>query len=296
MKKIGEALLSCSLFQHLPTEVLVDLATKVNVRVLWKGEMILNEGDWCKHFGLLLSGILIKQKCNVGGELCTIDLINPGESYGEDCIFSFRPQLPYGIEALSTVKLLTLPLPYLAQMIERHAQFRYNYYRYIEASIKAKEQRIATLLQKTLRQKILSYLLCLYEIQKVKKQGTELSFSHNPQGKYILPENYGGQPPTTHVKQAVQEASLATFSSSSNKEGRQVSEVSTSALENTVHLTLPSSKELVARILNIPRPSLSRELLKLEEEGYIQCNGRNIQMLDLKKIQLLQGYLMPENE
>ena len=56
----------------------------------------------------------------------------------------------------------------------------------------------------------------------------------------------------------------------------QVSEIiSTQAVE------LPSSKEVIARLLAMPRPSFSRELISMEQDGLIRVSGRVIWLLDI---------------
>ncbi len=54
--------------------------------------------------------------------------------------------------------------------------------------------------------------------------------------------------------------------------------VSTPAVE------LPVSKAMVAKLLAMPRPSLSRELISMEEDGLIKVAGRVIWLLDLKEL------------
>ena len=54
--------------------------------------------------------------------------------------------------------------------------------------------------------------------------------------------------------------------------------VSTPAVE------FPISKEMVARLLAMPRPSLSRELISMEKDGLIRVSGRVIWLRDLKQL------------
>lgn len=54
--------------------------------------------------------------------------------------------------------------------------------------------------------------------------------------------------------------------------------VSTPAVE------LPISKEMVARLLAMPRPSFSRELISMEKDGFIRVSGRVIWLLDLQAL------------
>lgn len=52
--------------------------------------------------------------------------------------------------------------------------------------------------------------------------------------------------------------------------------VSTPAVE------LPISKEMVAKLLAMPRPSLSRELISMEEDGLIRVSGRVVWLTDMR--------------
>lgn len=58
----------------------------------------------------------------------------------------------------------------------------------------------------------------------------------------------------------------------------ELSIVSTPAVE------LPVSKAMVAKLLAMPRPSLSRELISMEEDALIKVSGRVIWLLDLKEL------------
>lgn len=50
-------------------------------------------------------------------------------------------------------------------------------------------------------------------------------------------------------------------------------------------ITLKETKEDIAAFMGIPRPSLSRELLKLQEEGLIVFDRHTIRILDLDKLE-----------
>ncbi len=61
--------------------------------------------------------------------------------------------------------------------------------------------------------------------------------------------------------------------------GRRKSVVSTPAVE------LPVSKEVAARLLAMPRPSFSRELVRMEKDGLIRVSGRVIWLTDLERLE-----------
>lgn len=55
--------------------------------------------------------------------------------------------------------------------------------------------------------------------------------------------------------------------------------------QNSLYIELPYNRKKMAELLNIPRPSLSRELIKMEKEGLIHFNKNNIKILDLQEIE-----------
>lgn len=52
--------------------------------------------------------------------------------------------------------------------------------------------------------------------------------------------------------------------------------------QETNHITLPYSRRKMAEMLNIPRPSLSRELINMTEDGLIEFNKNKVFIKDLK--------------
>ena len=56
--------------------------------------------------------------------------------------------------------------------------------------------------------------------------------------------------------------------------------------EATPKVELPVSKEVSAKLLAMPRPSFSRELVRMEKEGLIKVNGRVIWLTNLKALEL----------
>lgn len=53
------------------------------------------------------------------------------------------------------------------------------------------------------------------------------------------------------------------------------------------YITLPYSRKKMAELLNIPRPSLSRELIKMKDDGLIDFYKNRIKILDLKELERL---------
>lgn len=58
--------------------------------------------------------------------------------------------------------------------------------------------------------------------------------------------------------------------------------------QNSLNIKLKGSKEAIAQYLGMPRPSFSRELIKLRDEGIISFDRNSIKILDFE---LLEGKL-----
>lgn len=55
--------------------------------------------------------------------------------------------------------------------------------------------------------------------------------------------------------------------------------------EGSRHLVLPGTRELLARLLGLSRESLSRELNRLDREGFIRLQRRRVELLDMAALE-----------
>lgn len=55
--------------------------------------------------------------------------------------------------------------------------------------------------------------------------------------------------------------------------------------QKSSYLILPYSRKKMAELLNIPRPSLSRELMNMKEDGLIDFYKNKIKIMDLEKLE-----------
>lgn len=57
-------------------------------------------------------------------------------------------------------------------------------------------------------------------------------------------------------------------------------------------IRLPLSKEVIAKLLAMPRPSFSRELINMQNQGLIKVCGRDIELLDISRLEseVVEGY------
>lgn len=230
MRKLCDFLAITKLFAGLNHKVYGDYCEQTNIHIYWKGEFIAREGDVSSGVGIVLEGQVAKQKYSADGDFSTLDLLEAGDTFGEDFIFCTDNRFNFSLEAVSTVKVVYVRREDLFEMINRSPQMLSNLLKLLSNRIKEQNKRIYTLSQRTLRQKISAYLLELLEQQ-------------------LIAENL-----------TLEQAS---------------SIVSTQAVE------LPASKEVVSRLLAMPRPSFSRELISMEKDGLIKVSGRVIWLMDL---------------
>ena len=244
MKKICETLAATPLFAGLTHELFHEYCAKTSIRVVWKGEVLVNEGDACNGIGMIIEGQLAMQKYTSGGEFATLALLGPGEVFGEYLIFGSRKTYTTTIEAVTNSKIIFITKDMLMHLLGNSPAIMSNFLRILSDRVQTQNRRISLLSQKSLRQKIANYLLELLRDQLEKE----------------------GETPKT-VRQLV----------------------STQAVE------LPVSKEVVSRLLAMPRPSFSRELIAMERDGLVRVSGRVIWLLDLDGLEkgVIEGFVSP---
>ncbi len=243
MKKICEILANTLLFRGLTHELYHDYCESSNVRTISKGEVIVNDGDPCNGVYVIVEGQIAMQKYASSGEFTTLDLLGPGDVFGEQLIFGTIKTFDTTLEAVISSKIIFVSRENLLNMISRSPKLLHNYLQVLSDRIRSQEKRINLLSQKSLRQKISAYLLNLLHDQ-LEKEGDTL------------------------------------------ESAAQV--VSTHAVE------LPVSKEVVSRLLAMPRPSFSRELISMEKDGLIKVNGRVIWLTHIEA--LTEGLLDMDSE
>lgn len=242
MKKICDIFATTPLFSGMDHSIFHDLCSKTSIKMVWKGEVLVNEGDACNGIGLIIEGQLAMQKYTSSGDFATLELLGTGEMFGEYLIFGARKNYPVTIEAVTNSKVIFLTREIVINLLNQNPEIMDNFLGILSDRVQAQNRRISLLSQKSLRQKIANYLLELLREQL---------------------EEEGESPRSV---------------------GRTVS---TQAVE------LPVSKEVVARLLAMPRPSFSRELISMERDGLIRVSGRVIWLTDLPRLErgVIEGFM-----
>ncbi len=163
MKKLCDFLAMTDLFDGLNHTVYSDYCENTNVHLFWKGEFIVREGDTPYGVGIVLEGQVAKQKYSPDGDSSTLDLLQAGDTFGEDLVFAKDSSYKFNLEAVSAVKVVYVKRDDIYEMINRSPHMLTNLLAILSKHISDQNKRIYTLSQRTLRQKISAYLLDLLE-------------------------------------------------------------------------------------------------------------------------------------
>ena len=234
MRKVCDELAETALFRGIRHDFFEPYCIMSTIRLVWKGEILINEGDICNYVGVVSEGQLAMQKYTGSGEAFTIGLLGPGDVIGSDMVFGSDHVSPMTIEAVTNSKVIMLSNDLLMRMMQARQGVEMNFIQVLSDRIRSQNKRISLLSQKSLRQKIAYYLLDIDGDERHRKA-------------------MGGIP-------------------SKRSSG-------------PVSIRLPASKEVVSRLLAMPRPSFSRELINMEKDGLIHVNGRNIQILSPDRLE-----------
>lgn len=240
-------LFSSSLFEGTDVRGMERLSLNTRLKQYSKGEIIAHEGNKCTSVGVILNGSIAMQKISSGGEYATIQLLNEGDFFGEEIIYSSNNSYSATFEATSSVLIASISKDCINSLMNENPIIKDNFLRVLSDRIKNQNRRIELLSQKTLREKIAYYLIDLYNQQRSENEQeiTDKGFCCESCGKEC---DYR------------------------NKVIRK-------------RVSLPVSKEVVAKYLAMPRPSFSRELIQMEKDGLIKVDGRNIILCDVARLE-----------
>ncbi len=244
----GKTLCSATLFEGLDCTNFHDFCAQTRVRSYEKGEIIAAEGRTCTSVGIVVEGKAAMQKISSGGEFATIALLSEGDFFGEDIVYSSESTYGTTIEAMTHCRVQFVGKEILNRLMDECPAVKDNFLRILSDRVNQQNRRIELLSQKTLREKIAYYLIDLFNQQR----------KNNPE-----------------IKVDSQYCKSCSKNCSGNIQYPQASK----------KVTLPVSKEIVAKLLAMPRPSFSRELVAMERDGLIRVNGRDIILCDVQKLE-----------
>lgn len=219
--------ITCKLCKGIPDKELEQINRQSTpwTRNFGREEVIALEGDECTSLGVVLAGSVSIQRLLPSGKHVVMDVLYPGDSFGEVIIFSDVHSYPASIIAGEYARVSFLTREQVIRLCQESPGFLKNFMNLLSNKIWMLNRKVKTLSYTSVRQKTVNFLLEAYAQRQ------------NPLLKFNL------------------------------------------------------SRREMAEHLNLPRPSLSRELAALKEEGFIDYDGDTIQLLQISRLEdcLVEG-------
>ena len=184
-----------------------------------KGEVIFQEEEICSAIGLIIDGTINIERIYPNGKSIVMSKFKDGDVFGEALLFSKVNKYPATVIALSDCKVLYLTKNEIIKLFSVENKLMENFMMLLREKIIILNNKIRSISLKSVRQKVVDYILCEYMNEK-------------------------------------------------NEE-----------------IKLKYSKEEIANDIGIPRPSLSRELIKLRDEGLINFSRNKITILNIEELE-----------
>ena len=184
-----------------------------------KGEVIFQEEEICSAIGLIIDGTINIERIYPNGKSIVMSKFKDGDVFGEALLFSKVNKYPATVIALSDCKVLYLTKNEIIKLFSVENKLMENFMMLLSEKIIILNNKIRSISLKSIRQKVVDYILCEYMNEK-------------------------------------------------NEE-----------------IKLKYSKEEIANDIGIPRPSLSRELIKLRDEGLINFSRNKITILNIEELE-----------
>lgn len=221
MQNVIEGLMKNSLFKGLKEEEIREIVNVINysLKKYKKNEIIAQEEDDCNSLGLIIEGKIVIERLYPSGKEIIMKSLKGGDVFGEALIFSEFNKYPATVLSRENSSILYLTKSEIIKLFSFNPMFMENFMGLLSEKVIILNNKIKSLSLKTVKQKVVDYIL-----QECISQKT-----------------------------------------------------------NTIKLK--GSKEDLALYIGIPRPSLSRELIKLRDEGLIEFDRHNIKILDMENIE-----------
>ena len=184
-----------------------------------KGEVIFQEEERCTSIGLIVNGTINIERIYPNGKSIVMSKFKDGDVFGEALLFSKVNKYPATVIALSDCRVLYLTKNEIVKLFSMENRIMENFMMLLSEKIIILNNKIRSIALKSVRQKVVDYILCEYMNEK-------------------------------------------------NKE-----------------IILKYSKEEIASDIGIPRPSLSRELIRLRDEGLINFSRNKITILNIEELE-----------
>lgn len=221
MEEIIKKLEKNELFNNVDKTKMLEILGNLKYSIVSykKGEVIFQEEEICSAIGLIIDGTINIERIYPNGKSIVMSKFKDGDVFGEALLFSKVNKYPATVIALSDCKVLYLTKNEIIKLFSVENKLMENFMMLLSEKIIILNNKIRSISLKSVRQKVVDYILCEYMNEK-------------------------------------------------NEE-----------------IKLKYSKEEIANDIGIPRPSLSRELIKLRDEGLINFSRNKITILNIEELE-----------
>ncbi|MBE6047028.1 MAG: Crp/Fnr family transcriptional regulator [Clostridium sp.] len=221
MQKVIDRLMKNRLFKGLDDSEIREIINLMNysVNTYQKNEIIAHEEDDCNSLGLVIEGSIAIKRLHSSGKEIIMKTLKGGDVFGEALIFSKFKKYPATVVSGENCKVLYLTKNEIIKLFSFNSRLMENYMGLLSEKVIILNNKIKSLSLKSVRQKVVDYILqeCIYQKTNV--------------------------------------------------------------------IRIRGSKEELASYIGIPRPSLSRELIKLREENIIEFDRYKINVFDVESLE-----------
>ena len=121
-------------------------------------ETLHREEDRCDGIEILLEGTCVIERVSEEGEVFTVANFGPDSLIGGNIIFSSKPFHPHTIVSMGTTRLVRIPKDELFSLLGKHTGFLSTFLLCMSDNSVMINNRLASMVQLTLRQRLLAYL------------------------------------------------------------------------------------------------------------------------------------------
>ena len=154
-----ESLRSHYLFAGLQEEDFEQLATRIAVTPLAKGEVLFHRGDDAEFFYFIDSGLVELSLISPTGDKKTLEVIGPGRTFGEAVAFMQGHKYPVTAEALHDSELCRIPNRAYVELIRSNSDASMRLLADISRHLHDRVREIENLTVQNARTRLTSYLV-----------------------------------------------------------------------------------------------------------------------------------------
>ena len=131
-----------------------------------KGEVIFQEEEICSAIGLIIDGTINIERIYPNGKSIVMSKFKDGDVFGEALLFSKVNKYPATVIALSDCKVLYLTKNEIIKLFSVENKLMENFMMLLSEKIIILNNKIRSISLKSVRQKVVDYILCEYMNEK----------------------------------------------------------------------------------------------------------------------------------